>query len=768
MQKKWKIFLIQHSHIDVGFTERQELIETYQSQFVAQAARMAVSKRQCERSDKNKFKFTFEGFWAVEAFLKRASEEQQQEFVQGLKDGYLELSAFYFHLTELPDERLLRKSVSFARDFAEKEGVRLNTAMSCDVNGMSWAMADALYDCGVRYLSTNINIHNGGKPFDKELFPFYWESPKGNKILVWNGFSYHKANLLGIMPGFNPDMDAGIPGMLIKTKNGYVDVQDIMYAERKILPMLNVLESDGYPYDFLPLMGSGLYTDNSPATDRVCDMVEQWNRKYGSDVEIVTATLNDFFRYLEKHSKEIETYRGDWNDWWSDGVASAPIPTMVYRNAQRTRNIISMLDPKEEKVSHRNLDEIDRNLLLYSEHTFGHSSSVSYPWGKEVQQIRLAKEMYATTANILANRELDKILNFGNWGNFTARREFKYKAINPTSRKMINYIQMPVDFWEEPQLEKGVTVTDQCGKIYTYQIEQTLRGKVITVVAELSAKEERIFTLNFGEKQQNDLPSDNSSCFENAFYRLMWNESNGVFSLKYGNVEILKSGCTLARPIYQLFEYDARYTADNFHGNHIPQSEIKHGTLTSVKYEPGVLFSELKLSYDCSGTNDFIITMRLCRDIPFIGIKATITKTDVRKPEGLYIAFPFEMENECWYFDKPGGFVRPGLDQLPKTCCDYYLIQSGVILTGKEYAVAIAMPDTPMVQIGGLNLWHYKKETKPQGTLYSWLTNNKWSTNFNTSCGGFFEFNYIIEGCRKENVTNICRTNVYPFLTVRK
>lgn len=775
MQKHWKIFLVQHSHVDVGFTERQELIEEYQRQFVRQAVSLAASDKQNERGTKNKFKFTFEGFWAVEQFLKKATEQEKKQLIDGINKGYLELSAFYFHMAELPDERLLRKSLSYAENFAKKEHVKLNVAMSCDVNGFGWGMADALYDAGVRYLSSNINPHNGGKPLDQELVPFYWESPKGNKILVWNGFAYHKANLLGIMPGYNPDQDIEVPGVLIETKNGYVDVQDIRYAEKKVLPMLEALEKNGYPYNFLPVMGSGLYTDNSPASDQICDIVNMWNEKHGEQVEIVTATLEEFFHYLEENGGDIKTYKGDWNDWWSDGVASSPVPTMIFRNAQKTRNLIDMMDPEHKYNSEKDLDEIDHKLIMYSEHTWGHSSSVSYPWGKLVQQVRLRKGLYATEADVLACGALDNILLADGWGHFVARRAFRYKAINPNDSVMKGYVQMPVDFWESPQYDKGFTVRDQKGNVYPHQMVRTLRGQMVTIAAELLPKEHKEFWLDF-DSGNHAVPAIDvsSNTFENDYYVLKWDEDKGVYSYidKKTKTELIEQGKTLAQPLYQLFPDGDRGAADMFHGiENIPHSVIEYGKVQKVECSAGPVLVELRIHYHCAGTKDFVVTFTMFKDLPAIEVTATLTKTNVREPEGTYLAFPFQIEQGVWYLDKAGAAIRPGVDQLPKTCCDYYLVQNGAALLGSKVGVSVTIEDAPMVQLDRLKLWNYTKENNPTGTLYSWMTNNKWGTNFDATCGGFLEFKYVLQSGAfhsKENIMDTCKNNNYNFVTIRK
>jgi hypothetical protein len=138
----------------------------------------------------------------------------------------------------------------------------------------------------------------------------------------------------------------------------------------------------------------------------------------------------------------------------------------------------------------------------------------------------------------------------------------------------------------------------------------------------------------------------------------------------------------------------------------------------------------------------------------------------------MYVLFPFAVDGGIWHFDKPGAWIRPGIDQLPQSCTDYYLLQHGAALVGKQCGVALSTPDAPMVQLGKLRLWTYSTNIEPTGPLYSWLTNNKWETNFRISCGGAYDFRYVIQFGRQfadvEKAADQVRSMSYPPLVMRK
>ena len=471
----YKVFLIYHSHIDIGYTERQEKIAVYQADFIKQAVKFALSKKQLARDERNRFRFTAEGFWAVDEYLKRYGEEGKKELIAAIGTGYFELTGGYFHLADILNYDNLSHSLDYATNFAKENKLsNIEVAMSCDVNGFSWGYADALYDHGIRYLSTNINIHHGDTPFGRPLVPFWWETPKGRKILVWNGLAYHKANQFGLIPGLAPGGNPGIPGMLSEDSS-FVDVEGPDYAYKRISQMINVTKGNGYTYDFMPIMGSGLYTDNSPVGDDHCELIEEFNKKYGDEIEIVTATLDEYFHYLTKNGGEIPTYRGDWNDWWTDGVISTPNETKLFRNAQRVNELTKKLDPEMKIVSIDEHEEISKLLITYAEHTWGHSSSCGDPYKLLVTQLDARKAKLAFDADVLSATACDKVCRALGEGEFTQHRPFRYIIVNPHDFNKNDVVYLLTDFWEEGRFNMGgFRVVDESGKEIPSQKTRTL------------------------------------------------------------------------------------------------------------------------------------------------------------------------------------------------------------------------------------------------------------------------------------------------------
>ena len=747
LNRRWTVFVIQHSHIDIGYTEKQEIIADQHAQFIRQAVQLALAPEQKARDASCRFKFTCEGFWQVEQFLSRATPKERRDFIRALKLGVMELSASRLHFTELLDQDLLRRSLRPAVEFARKEGIPLRMSMECDINGLSWGMADALAETGVRWLSMNINPHHGGYPFGRPLVPFHWESPSGKRILAWCGMAYHKANLFGLMGGQTPDGDPGVPGFRLAGTNTVIDVQDIAFAERKLVPLLQWLETTDYPYDFLPLMGSGLYTDNSPPGQLCCRIIRDWNAKHGRTVHVRTATQAEFFLHLEQHARNLPVHRGEWTDWWSEGVAATPQDTLVFRNAQRTRHLLDLLDPAQRIVGPARRAALDDKLMLYAEHTFGYSHTALSTL--LTHQVFMRKTQHAVEADALASGGLYDVLRTRGEGMFTDRRPLDYRVLNPLPAPVQSVAYLPLDFWEWPTVQTGFRVEDDQGRICPHQVEGSPRGWTVAVAVDLGAGEARRVKLVAPGSAAPAEPPE-TEAFENAWYRVAWQKDKGILGLtdRGSGVQVLDPAVgALGSPIYQLFPGGDRGGAGTVvPPRRRPADQVTAGRCTAIKrVASGPVYERWEFHYEVPGASQYALVAPFYRDLPQFELIARLIKTDVRDPEGMYVLFPFAVPGGIWHLDKPGAAIRPGLDQLPQSCTDYYLVQHGATLAGGACGVAWTTLDAPMVQLGKLRLWTYSTQIEPTGPLYSWLTNNKWETNFRLSCGGAYDFRYLIQ-----------------------
>ena len=92
-------------------------------------------------------------------------------------------------------------------------------------------------------------------------------------------------------------------------------------------------------------------------------------------------------------------------------------------------------------------------------------------------------------------------------------------------------------------------------------------------------------------------------------------------------------------------------------------------------------------------------------------------------------------------------------------------------MVGRGGGLAWTTLDAPLVHLGRLRLWNYSTTIEPSGPIYSWLTNNKWETNFRITFGGNFEFRYLLRFspgfADATEALAACRAQAMPPVVVR-
>ncbi len=144
-----------------------------------------------------------------------------------------------------------------------------------------------------------------------------------------------------------------------------------------------------------------------------------------------------------------------------------------------------------------------------------------------------------------------------------------------------------------------------------------------------------------------------------------------------------------------------------------------------------------------------MIEITVYRDKPQIDFSYIVGKDTVWEPESLYLSLPFTYaEDEVLWIDKAGANIRPRIDQLPGTMSKFYTMQSGYSLVSNRGSLLVSTPDAPILKLGSLEPGILKKEelaNLPNVDMqYSWLMNNYWETNFATSLGGFYRYDYTM------------------------
>ncbi|WP_300843711.1 hypothetical protein [uncultured Acetatifactor sp.] len=776
-----KVYIVHHSHTDVGYTDLQEQIIYNQINNIRNVVSLVRNGYEQDGPEKG-FKWNCETYYCVEQFLKSASPREQEDFFELVRKGNIGISATYLNFNDLADADMLDRRTAEMQALFTGRGLPVRAAMNADINGISLGARDALIKNGIEFLFTNIHTHHGMYPLYQNQTPYFWESEGGGRLLVWNGEHYNLGNALGIV--FNRNVNYMTESYFGKKENA--SALDALHD--KLGESIREYEDSGYPYDFYITSVSGVFSDNAPANPAIIATVNAFNKRFGEEVELRMVTLEELYGLIREQTAEAPVYRGAINDWWGNGVGSTPYAVKHYREALRLAHTCDRL---EEKTGVRD-DGLARtgedNALLYAEHTWGHSATITDPYDTMVTNLDIRKTSYASKAHEAAAMRksgqchlLGDILRYYN-------NSGQVKAVSTSATEGL----FAVEFYVETLSLPGVKVWDaRTGETFTVQLSSHPRGVLVSFAARFGPLEERVFDYEeqpapeeklytraawVGAERVRDIVNTYDAetyklpyGLENDWFRIRYRIGEGITSFyhKKGGIEMLKEGLeSFFTPVYECTEirkgvYGERSRLGrNIRGLHAEQYQAD---LKDIKIlDHGPVFDQVELEFELEGTYHSSVIIKLYRQLPRIEFAYQVAKTLSTDIESLYMPLSLNLPGSSLHIHNGGVAMRPGVDQLPGSNMEYYMADQGVLYQRGGEGILINALDTSLLYMGRMEhhpiLLCDNREENNHRPVYSWIMNNTWETNFKMDLSGFGEFRYALElreGSLEENLRGL-------------
>jgi hypothetical protein len=734
--REWTIYLVQHTHTDIGYTRPQQEILPEHLRYIDMA--LDYCDQTDDYPDNSKFRWTCETSWSVREYLDSRPQEQVDRLIKRIKEGRIEATGMFLNFSEIADEAALAEQTRYLR-MLKNRGIDVTTAMQNDVNGIAWCLVDYYHNTDVQYVTMGIHAHRARKPFNKPT-SFWWESPAGKRLLAYRSEHYQHGNALSLTTG----------------------QQDVFRTN--LSQYLSDLEEKGYPYDRISIQFSGYITDNSPPSVKVCDIIKDWNEKYEWP-KLRSALAKDFMIWLdEQHAENLPVKQVAWPDWWTDGVASAANETKIVRQTQSRMTAITTLIcmgkvlgipwPEHVRVD---ISAIYDDLLFYDEHTHGAAESVTDPLSQNTINQWGMKSAYAWEALKKAHMLEETAMAFIEpaFGKKDKPTIVVFNSLNQTRSGLVEL------FIQHAAIPVGVdfTITDQNGKEVMYsKMEERMEGAYYQLwVDEVPAVGFKELQVNIGTKpslQQNghELP------FENEFYKLSIDTKKGIVTSIFDkelNFELIDPNdtLTLGQVIYERLanRHDMERLTNNTRDTVYRPLDLKRYLLQNIQLTSqhnGTIYKSINLHGSlplCADERGVEIEIRLYHLEKKVTMHYRMIKLAVEEPEAVYVSFPFELENGQFAFDVPGAVVNPGKNQLEGTASDWSTIQSFATVRNDRAQILFASPDIPLVQFGDINTGRYYYRLRPKTNhIFSWVLNNYWVTNFKASQEGELRWSYTI------------------------
>ena len=713
------VYILPHSHTDIGYTAIQTDIEEKQINNLLQG--IADARRTASYPAGARFIWNVEVLWAADLLLQRLAPEQRAEFFDAVKRGQVALNGMYLNeLTGLCRPEELLRLFRYATQLGEQTGIPVDSAMISDVPGYTWGTVTAMAQAGIKYFSVAPNYFDriGDILVQWENKPFWWVGPDGtSRVLVWIPFwGYAMSSRYGKRS----------PALVEEFCDG--------------------LDSRDYPYDIAYVRWAG-HGDNAVPDSAICEFVQEWNVKHAWPQFVISSTSEAFRAFEQRYGEKLPQVRGDWTPYWEDGAGSSAAETAMNRASSerlaQAETLWAMLNPRLYPA--KRFEDAWNHVLLYSEHTWGAFCSITQPASPFTADQWNIKQSYATTANLQSRQLLGEAAQVG--GGFSpARAATEVDIFNTTSWSRTDLVLVP------NEISAGANfVTDAQGRPVP---AQRLGSRELAVlVRDMPPFSGRRYTLaKEGKSPAESRVTAAGSTLDNGRLRVRLDEQTGAI------VELRANGiaANLADPASGHALNDYLYLV----GDDLAALQ-RNGPVKISVGEKGPLVASLLVEGDAPGCHKLSREIRLVAGADYVELINTVDKTRLVAPsyrasegkESVNFAFPFNVPEGEMRLDVPLGLIRPEHDQMPSACKNWLTVGRWADVANPNFGVTWVTLDAPLVQVGGItatllnsqtNPAIWRKTIGPTQKLYSWAMNNHWGTNYRAYQEGPVIFRFVL------------------------
>lgn len=738
-----EIYLVPHSHTDIGYTHPQPTIFELHRRFLDEA--LDITEATSDRTDGTAFKWMIEVAGMAMDWWQRASSSEKDRLLAAAKAGRVEIAGMRWNMAHLSDHHMLVEAMEPVRILREA-GFPIRSAMNTDVNGLNWGLVNVMSDYGIDNLSMAINEHFGHAATPRPQ-AFNWLSPDNKSLLIYNGLIY----------GSSVSGWLGIPADFDKTR-------------REVPHLVQVLESRGYPHSVLIMQATNVrYCDNNAPNPALPDYVRRYNAE-GGPVSMRIATLSEAFDRLRQDDlSTIPVQRGDWPDWWTFGGGSSTRETGVLLTGERALRDAQQLAAWGSSRQRRSRDlelEASEALALYAEHTYTADRAAKKPdspevdiqlhWkkGKAYEGLSLARMLRRDgLAGIAkANAGDQRCLLVHNPLPWQVQRNLKV----PTDEVMEHLFDPASHVVQRQDVEFGDYGADQMRYV---PVDIPALGYVITPLSELGIPEGEVaYASGSLSNGKVDVAFDLETGGVTSFKVDGEEYAEGTAEYAFGVPVLEYPDPQLRTSIYGPPNFNDLDAAIDMHSAwHTDWTAIREaGRLTGSRSRNESSFSEVIFDYSFSNGDRAEVAYRLTPGADVLEIDVVMHKLRIPEPHSYYLPMPMMDDGTTWttHYETAGAVVELDKEQLHGSSQHFVPTQRFIRMQGGHRGLSVASPDLPLFQVGGFTFGRHErgsvKRDKP--VLNAWLNNNYWDTNFEVTQSGPIRARFTLAPHKPESI----------------
>ncbi|HVT10831.1 MAG TPA: polysaccharide lyase family protein [Fimbriimonadaceae bacterium] len=714
--RPWTVYLLPHSHVDIGYTDLQTVVAAMHRRNLFDA--MSVARESAAFPPDSRYRFNMEATWILDNLLRDGTPDEIRHVGEAFRNGIIDSSGNYCNvLTGLMRPEELMRSYGYSDRLRSWLGVDLTTATQTDVPGVTWGAVEAMSQAGIKNLVLMPNTADriGGVLSAWQDKPFFWVSPSGlDKVFVWETASYGVAHGLR---HFNGD----------RTKIFRTADPTQNFIEGYVFGRLKQLASENYPYDAIAFPWSG--TDNFPVDADVPYAARHWNETYVTPHVVVATVDQACDAFLRKYRTKVPVVKGDFTPYWEDGAGSSAKETAMNRASADRLVQAETLSAMTRPVAYdgKSFWRAWSDVILYSEHTWGAYNSVSDPDSPFVKAQWAIKQGFAVQADKASRALLAKFAGGPVKNRFT--------VVNTSSWQRTDLVLLTPE-----QSQAGDRVVDANGHPVP---SQRLRSRELAVLARNVPP--------FGSVRLRVVPGaaysdETASAFDGGLASPDWQIRVDPITCRITRLWNTRLKQDFAKPPYDLNRYV-----------YVRGSDVLGATGSrDLRYEiveRGPLVASLRITSSGDGVRLIRQDVRLVAGLDRVDFIDQIEKVAVRKKEAVHFAFPFLVPNGRLRIQGPWAVIRPDLDQIAGSNKNWFTTQYFADVSNSKYGVTWSSLDAPLMEVGGITAAmtdggydpkEWIQHLGPTQTLYSWALNNHWYTNYRAEQEGHLTFRYSI------------------------
>ncbi|HXS11308.1 MAG TPA: polysaccharide lyase family protein [Acidobacteriaceae bacterium] len=723
-ERKWTVFIVPHSHVDIGYTDFQGKVAEGQAVALEEAAGFIKQNPD--------FRFSTDGSWNVEQFLNTREGPQQKRVLDLVRDGKLGVPADYFNLlTGYASLETLYRSLFYTKRLSVAQHIPFNYATTTDVPSYSGAYPTVLAGSGVKYWAVGGNQDRApvlaGERWN-QASPFWWKGPDGQKVLFSYSWSYSQ---IGRFFGLAPT-------------NGII---------HESLPIfLAQFDRPSYKPDAVLMYGA--QNENTALHPELATFVPAWNKAYAYP-KLKYALFADYFSYISQHyGDQLAVRSGDLGSYWEDGIAS----DAYYAGLDRENQAEALSTEIASAAAHtinaqyhppaKELQAAWNHILLFAEHTWGAGNSVSQPDSMEAVQQLAVKDNFATQAHFelddIKHRslfELTRAIRIPNGG---------LVIFNPLNWKRSGLIEV--------DLRQGDAIEDlNLHQDVPFEIMTSREGflHVRFMAKDIPEIGYKCYQIHAATASSAATPATPTETVENRYYRIVVDPETGAVRSIFDK-ELKRELVDSASP-YRFGEYlyvtggDPNGTGQTqmIHPNRaLPVANLTVHRSVSGKYlgaQKTPWGHVIRLQASNVNTPAVSLEIRLFDNDKKIEFDYHVDKTETTAKEGVYFAFPAAITHPRFAYSSQVGWVDPAQNIFRGGDLEWFSVQHWMAVYDSDLAIGIVPVEAPLATFGDINrgLWPVNFTPK-SATLFSYAMNNYWHTNYRARQGGEFHFRYVL------------------------